>query len=220
MGTNKTNTTSQSCLRINYPSWPGPRNHWSATDPLNQQPPSWTRERSGTTTRAPLTYTGLAGEQYRSDWSLLAKPGNFHRRPLHWSGRCSSLVRPIQARKPQILQTGQPNSILTQTRNNSNTGQQRTQSDVHPTQKTHRASTSVKPVSYTGQTCQAGPLGGEQHPWVNSPKSNSRSPKSLNEFVQDFGIVGTPHGYSMSVRNVVPTLTSNKRRGLSLNGRC
>jgi hypothetical protein len=24
----------------------------------------------------------------------------------------------------------------------------------------------------------------------------------------------------MSVRNVVPTLTSNKRRGLSLNGRC
>jgi hypothetical protein len=24
----------------------------------------------------------------------------------------------------------------------------------------------------------------------------------------------------VSVRNVVPTLTSNKRRGLSLNGRC
>jgi hypothetical protein len=24
----------------------------------------------------------------------------------------------------------------------------------------------------------------------------------------------------LSVRNVVPTLTSNKRRGLSLNGRC
>jgi hypothetical protein len=30
-----------------------------------------------------------------------------------------------------------------------------------------------------------------------------------------------PHGgRQLSVRNVVPTLTSNKRQGLSLNGRC
>jgi hypothetical protein len=27
----------------------------------------------------------------------------------------------------------------------------------------------------------------EQHPWVNSPKSNFRSPESLHGFVQDFG---------------------------------
>jgi hypothetical protein len=34
-------------------------------------------------------------------------------------------------------------------------------------------------------------------------------------------MVGMRIGYPyMSVRNVVPTLTSNKRRGLSLNGRC
>jgi hypothetical protein len=30
-----------------------------------------------------------------------------------------------------------------------------------------------------------------------------------------------PHGgRQLSVRNVVPTLTSNERQGLSLNGRC
>jgi hypothetical protein len=55
-------------------------------------------------------------------------------------------------------QTGLPSSKLTQTRNNSNTGQQRAHLDVHPRQN---------PQSLcTGQT-------GELHPRVNSPKSNS-----------------------------------------------
>jgi hypothetical protein len=44
----------------------------------NQQPTSQTRERSGTPTRASLTYTGQAGEHHRSDRSLLVKPRNFH----------------------------------------------------------------------------------------------------------------------------------------------
>jgi hypothetical protein len=39
-----------------------------------------TRERSGTPTRASLTYTGQADEHHRSDRSLLVKPGNFHRK--------------------------------------------------------------------------------------------------------------------------------------------
>ena len=86
-------------------------------------------------TRALLTYTGQAGEHHRSDRSLLVQPGNFHRRPLHRSGRCSSPVRPVQARKPQIHQTGLPSSKLTQTRNSSNTGLQRTHQNVHPRQK-------------------------------------------------------------------------------------
>jgi hypothetical protein len=34
---NKTNTTSNTRLRLNYPSWSRPRSHWSATDPRNQQ---------------------------------------------------------------------------------------------------------------------------------------------------------------------------------------
>jgi hypothetical protein len=46
-------------------------------------------------------------------WSTLAKPKNFHKRPLHLSGRCSSTVRPVQARKSQIYQTDLPSSKLT-----------------------------------------------------------------------------------------------------------
>jgi hypothetical protein len=51
--------------------------------------------------RALLTYTGQAYEHDRSDRSLLVKPGDFQRQRLHRSGRCSTPVRPVQARKPQ-----------------------------------------------------------------------------------------------------------------------
>jgi 5-formyltetrahydrofolate cyclo-ligase len=34
---NKMNLTSNTRLRLNYPSWSRPRSHWSATDPRNQQ---------------------------------------------------------------------------------------------------------------------------------------------------------------------------------------
>jgi hypothetical protein len=44
---NKMNTASKARLRLNYPSWPRSRNHWSATGPRNEQPPKLTRERSG-----------------------------------------------------------------------------------------------------------------------------------------------------------------------------
>jgi hypothetical protein len=36
-GSNKMNTTSNTRLWLNYPSWSRPRSHWSATDPRNQQ---------------------------------------------------------------------------------------------------------------------------------------------------------------------------------------
>jgi hypothetical protein len=85
-------------------------------------------------TRALLTYTSQDGEHDRSDRSLLAKPENFHRRPLHRSGRCSSPVRPVQARRSQINQTGLPSSKLTQIRKNSHTRQKQTHLDVHPRQ--------------------------------------------------------------------------------------
>jgi hypothetical protein len=35
-GSNKMNTTSNTRLRLNYPSWPKPRSHWSATSPRNK----------------------------------------------------------------------------------------------------------------------------------------------------------------------------------------
>jgi hypothetical protein len=51
--------------------------------------------------------------------------------------------------------------------------------------------------------------GGHDRRWDGSP-----GPAALGE-------PGTVTGGSLvSVRNVVPTLTSNKRQGLSLNGRC
>jgi hypothetical protein len=34
---NKMNTTSNTRLRLNYPSWSRPHSHWSAIDPRNQQ---------------------------------------------------------------------------------------------------------------------------------------------------------------------------------------
>jgi hypothetical protein len=195
---NKMNTASKTHLQLNYPSWPRPRSHWSATGPRNQQPPSQTRERSGTTTRAPLTYNGQAGEQHRSDRFLLAKHENFHKRPLHRSGRCSSPIRLVQARKSQIRQTGLPSSKLTQTHNNSNTGQQRTHTDVHPRQNPlslctgqtgdqHRSDRSGLPA--WGWTAPAGQL--PPNPTPDQPNRSTNLCKTL-------GIVGTPHGCSIA----------------------
>jgi hypothetical protein len=62
-GSNKMDTTSNTRLRLNYPSWSRPRSHWSATNPMNQQ----------TTFRAKHTNThsgnlhGLLPVLHRSD---------------------------------------------------------------------------------------------------------------------------------------------------------
>jgi hypothetical protein len=53
--------------------------------------------------------------------------------------------------------------------------------------KSHKWHTPVKPVTSTGQTSQAWAAWEEQHPWVNSSKTNSRSLDSLHGFKQDFG---------------------------------
>jgi hypothetical protein len=122
--------------------------------------------------RASVTYTDQAGEHHRSDRSCWWNLEISIEQLLHRSGRCSSLVRPVQARKPQIYQTGQPSSKLTQTRNSNNMRQQRTHPNVHP---------SKNPIGvYTGQTGErhwSDRCGldsrDEQHLRVNSPKSNS-----------------------------------------------
>jgi hypothetical protein len=119
-------------------------------------------------------------------WSSPIDTENFHRRLLHRSGRCSTPVRPVKARKPPKPKPDLPSSKMNQIRNSSNTGQQRTHPDVHPrhnpqglctdqTDEQHRSDRS-------GWDAQD-----EQHPRVNSPKSNSRSPESLHGFEQDFG---------------------------------
>jgi hypothetical protein len=53
--------------------------------------------------------------------------------------------------------------------------------------KSHNWLTPVRPVKSTGQTGVTWAARDEQNPWVNSSKSNSRSPDSLHGFEQDFG---------------------------------
>jgi hypothetical protein len=53
--------------------------------------------------------------------------------------------------------------------------------------KSQKRFTPVRPVKSTGQTGHAWVAQDEQHLWVNSPKSNSRSLDSLHGFAQDFG---------------------------------
>jgi hypothetical protein len=55
-----------------------------------------------------------------------------------------------------------------------------------PRDKTHQELVPIRPVKSTDQTGHAWVAQDEQRPQVNSPKTNSRSPESLDEFVQDF----------------------------------
>jgi hypothetical protein len=126
----------------------------------------------------PVSTTGQTGPCW---WNL----GTSTERPLHQSGWCSSPVRPAQARKPQIYQTCLPSYKLTQTWNINNTGQLRTHLNVHPS-KTQQEYAPVRPVRGTCQTGVTWARRDEQHPRVNTPKSNSRSPESLHGFAQDF----------------------------------
>jgi hypothetical protein len=136
--------------------------------------------------RALLTYTGQDGEHHQSDRSCWWNLEISIEQLSHQSGRCSSPVKHVQARKPQIYQTGLPSSKLTRTRNSSNTGQQRTHPNVHLSKNPTGVCTSQTGGSHRSDRCGLGSRD-EQHPRVSSPKSNSRSPESLHRFAQDFG---------------------------------
>jgi hypothetical protein len=77
------------------------------------------------------------------------------------------------------LKTSQELTSWTTRQNHTNT--------IVPRDKTHQGLTPVRPVKSTYQTSHAWAARDEQHPQVNSPKSNSRSPDLLHEFPQDFG---------------------------------
>jgi hypothetical protein len=100
----------------------------------------------------PVSTTSQTGPCW---WNL----GTSTERPLHRSGRCSSPVRLVQARKSQIYPTGLPSSKLTQTWNSSNTWQQQTHPDVHP-KKTQQKSAPVRAVwpGLSGWTAPASQL--------------------------------------------------------------
>jgi hypothetical protein len=131
-----------------YPSWPSPHSHFSATGPRNQLPTSQTWERSRTQNSS-LTDLHQSGR-----WAPPVIPvpaGETWRLPQN----NSTPVRLVQhtgqtgpSQKAPKHQTGLPSSKTTQTRNKSNTGQQRTHSNVDPS-KTQQGSTPVRPVMHT-----------------------------------------------------------------------
>jgi hypothetical protein len=136
--------------------------------------------------RALLTYTGQAGEHHRSDRSLLVKSGDFHKTaptpvwPVQLTGQTGS------SQKASKHQIGLPSSKLNQNRNSSNTGQQRTHPNVHPSKNPIGVCTSQTGERHRSDRCGLGSRD-EQHPRVNSPESNSRSPEMLHGFAQGFG---------------------------------
>jgi hypothetical protein len=137
-------------------------------------------------TRVSWTYTGQAGDHHWSDRSQLVKTGNFHR-------NSSIPVRPVQhtsqtglSQKAPKHQTGLPSSKLNQTRNSSNTEQQRTHPNVHPSKNPTRVA-PVRLVRGTGQTGVTWASRDEHHLRVNTPKSKPQSPESLHGLEQDFG---------------------------------
>jgi hypothetical protein len=211
-GSNKMNMASNTRLRLNYPSWPRPRSHWSATGLRNLQPPSRTWERIRTPARTSLTYTGQAGKQHQSDRSLLVKLGNFHIKAPTPVKRCTSPVRPVQARKPQIYQTGLPSSKLTQTSNSSNAGQQRTYANVHPS-KTQQESWLVRSVRGTGQTGVTWALGMNSTRGSTPPNPTPDLPNHSTDLCKTLGRVGTPHGYFISKIWSTKTCHIKRNRG-------
>jgi hypothetical protein len=160
-----------------YPSWPRPRNHWNATGPRNQQPTSPTRT------------------QRKSNSSLT---------DLHRSGWWAPLVRPVPAgetwelpqKGPYTGQTGSsqetPNlpNRPTELQTDPNSKQQLHRTIMNspkrsPKQNWTGVCTGQTGEKYRSDRCDLGSRD-EHHPWVSSPKSNSRSPKLLHGFAQDF----------------------------------
>jgi hypothetical protein len=209
------NTTSNARLRLNYPSWTRPRSQWSATGPRDNTQPSEPNSPTHTTENCmacSLCYTYQTDGLRRSDrW--------------HLSDQWTEPVRSVATAVAQ--QTFQEASVTplgpgTKTPPKHNLKGRRTfhkvkQNNSKPAKnwpattqpkdtrimqitqgKSHKRLTSVGPVSSTGQTGHAWAARDEQHPRVNSPKSNSRSPDSLYGFTQDFGDSRTPQGYSIA----------------------
>jgi hypothetical protein len=186
MGADKKSSRRRWRLQEDYPSWLSPRNHWSATEPRNQLPTLQTRERSRTQNSSPLTYTGQAGEHHRSDRCLLVKTGDFHRNSSTPVGPVQNTGQTGLSQKAPKRQTDLPSSKLNQTRNNSNTEQQRTHPNVHQS-KNPMTVAPVRMVRGTGQTGVTWASRDEQHPRVNTLKSKPRSPESLHGLEQDIG---------------------------------
>jgi hypothetical protein len=106
-------------------------------------------------------------------------------------------------------QTGPPSSKLTQTRNSSNTGQQRTHPNVHLSKNPTRVA-PVRPVRGTGQTGVTWASRDEQHPRSTPPNPSLDLPNRSMDLNKTLGILGTPHEESIAKFN--PTKTCQIKR--------
>jgi hypothetical protein len=188
---NKTNTTSNTCLRLTTQVGQA----HAATEVLldletNKQPsePKHTNTHSG-------KLHGLLPMLHRLDrWPAPVKPvdrasqvGGYSSRttsvpesPSHFSRPWNKNTPKTQpARKENPTQSLAKRFQTDQELTSSTTTQKHTSQAVHSRQ--------IPQLAYTGQTGQAWAARDKQHPRVNSSKTNSRSLESLHGFAQDFG---------------------------------
>jgi hypothetical protein len=153
---NKMNLTSNTRLRLNYPSWSRPRSHWSATDPRNQQ----------TTFRAKKHQDAQRKLARLTDCATLVRPmaalvrpddrvgqvGGYSSRTTNVPESLSDFSRPWNkntpktqpARKKSPSQTQAKYLQNSQERTSNNTTQRHTEQGTHPRQITRKP--------HTGQT--------------------------------------------------------------------
>jgi hypothetical protein len=130
-------------------------------------------------------------------WSNLAKPENFHRRPLHCLGRCSSPVGPVQARKSQIHQIGLPSSKTNQTKQQQHEiigNSPRCSSEQNSTKGLHRSDrweVLVRPVRTWALGINNARGSTPPNPTLDLPIRSTNLHKTLV-------IARTPHGHSIA----------------------
>jgi hypothetical protein len=83
VGSNKMNMTSNTRLRLTTQVGQAHAATGVLLDLGTNSQPHRPENAAEHKTRASLTYTGQDGEHHQSDWSLLVKPGDFHRTALH-----------------------------------------------------------------------------------------------------------------------------------------
>jgi hypothetical protein len=195
------NKASKTRLRLNYPSWPRPRNHWSATGPRNQQPPTPTRERSGSSNSSSTVL-------HRSDrWAALVRPvpARAHLQILRTSTESSYTSQVSVVRRSDRSKPGSPKitNLTFQAPKQTKLETIATQDNRELTKtstrgKTHKASAPIRPVSSTGKTGQAGTLGMNNTRESTPPNPTLDLPNCSMDLHKTLGIVGTPHRYSIA----------------------
>jgi hypothetical protein len=133
-----------------------------------------------------MAYAGQTGDT--------GQAGGYNSNTTSVPENLSDFFRPWSKNTPKTQPTRKENSTQSlakqlqtdQELTRSTTNQKHTSQAIHPKQ--------IPQVAYIGQTghthrsdWSSWAARDEQHPWVNSPKSNSQSPESLHGFAQYFG---------------------------------